>query len=59
MDQSEGAFMVTVDVVGLFTNIPSEGEAGGLQAMEKALKSCQTATVGTEFLLKMMKLVLK
>ena len=26
--------------------------------MEKALKSCQTATVGTEFLLKMMKLVL-
>ena len=37
--QPIGSFPVTVDVVALYTNIPTYGSTGGLQAFEKALES--------------------
>ena len=41
----EGSFPVTVDVTALYTNIPAEGDNGGLQAVEKALETRSDKTV--------------
>ena len=36
--QPINSFPVTVDVTALYTNIPTHGEFGGLQAFQKALE---------------------
>ena len=59
--QPIGSFPVTVDVVALYTNIPTYGSTGGLQAFEKALENRtmdERSNIPTVFLVDLLKLVL-
>ena len=56
--QDKSAFPVTVDVSGLYTNIPGDGDDGGLQAFEKALNNRSDRSIPTEFLMTLLSLVL-
>ena len=57
--QPDGAFPVTVDVKALYTNIPLEGEDGGLRAFAHALDNRADQRIPTSFLMKLLKLVLQ
>ena len=56
--QDMSAFPVTVDVCGLYTNIPGDGEDGGLQAFEKALNDRSDKSIPTIFLMTLLSMVL-
>ena len=53
---TEGAILVTTDVVGLYPNIP---HGAGLEALRKRLNERETPRVPTEELIKMVDFVLK
>ena len=53
---TEGAILVTTDVVGLYPNIP---HGAGLEALRKRLNERETPRVPTEELIKMADFVLK
>ena len=55
----EGSFPVTVDVTALYTNIPAEGDNGGLQAFEKALETRRDKSVPTWYLISLLQKVLE
>ena len=57
--QPRGTFPVTVDVVGLYTNIPANGEDGGIQAFEKCLNNRSDQSIPTAFLVILLRLVLE
>ena len=57
--QPPGAFPVTVDVKALYTNIPAEGEDGGLRAFAHALDNRTDQRIPTSFLMELLKLVLQ
>ena len=55
------SFPVTVDVTSLYTNIPANGESGGIQAFEKALNGRtkkEKSTMPTNFLITLLEMVL-
>ena len=52
----DNAFLVTIGVIGLFTNIPQEE---GRQATEEALNERDVQTVPTEFIIAMLRIILK
>ena len=54
----QGAFPVTVDVQSLYTNIPSDGPDGGLQAIEKVLEQRADKSVPTWYLMALLQQVL-
>ena len=59
--QPAHSFPVTVDVTALYTNIPTHGSVGGLQAMEIALQRRTTeekSKIPTRFLVDLLKTVL-
>ena len=59
--QPPNTFPVTIDVQSLYTNIPINGEHGGLQAFEKALNMRDTEEQNlapTNFLMELLELVL-
>ena len=56
--QPPDSFPVTIDVTALYTNIPAEGQDGGLAAFEKAMNKRTDKTVPTSFLIDLMKIVL-
>ena len=59
--QPQNTIPVTIDVTGLYTNIPTYGKNGGKQAFEKALNSRpieEKSKVPTEYLLELLDLVL-
>ena len=51
----KGTFPVSIDVVGLYNNIPNDE---GLKAFEEALKTREDQSVPTSLLVKLKKLVL-
>ena len=56
--QPTQAFPVTIDVVGLYTNINAYGEDGGLQAFASALDKRTDQRIPTGFLMALLSLVL-
>ena len=59
--QTQNTFPVTIDVTALYTNIPTNGVNGGLQAFEKALNSRsneEKSKVPTNYLMELLDLVL-
>ena len=52
----DNAILVTFDVVGLFTNIPEEA---GLEALREALMERTAKDIPTEFLVRLMQLILQ
>ena len=57
--QEDGAFPVSIDVVGLYSNIPCDGDDGGMQAFEEMLENREDKTIPTCFLMTLLALVLK
>ena len=49
--QVVGAFPVTMDVVAWYTNIPHDGEDGGIQAFQKAIDLREEKKVLTSYLI--------
>ena len=52
----DNAVIVTIDVSGLYTNIPQEE---GIEAVREALYERSNSEVPTEFLIRMLEIVLK
>ena len=57
--QPSGSFPVTVDVVGLYTNIPAQGDEGGIQAFQEAMETRTDKSVPTWYLILLLNLVLE
>ena len=59
--QPPGSFPVTVDITALYTNVPTHGAIGGLQAFKKALQKRildEKSKIPSMFLVELLKLVL-
>ena len=56
--QPKNSFPVTVDVVGLYTNIPTFGPEGGIQAFSGAMNRRENQSTPTWYLLNLLKEVL-
>ena len=55
-DLPQNAKLITLDVVGLFTNIP---ETDGTEAVRDALEDQKNSEVNTEFIVRLLQLILQ
>ena len=55
----EGSFPVSIDVKALYSNIPHDGEDGGMKAFEEMLEKREDKSIPTAFLMTLLAFVMK
>ena len=57
--QPANSFPVSLDVKSLYSNIPADGEEGGMRAFQEMLENRADQTIATSFLMSLLAFVLK